>query len=634
MLTLTLMCLLVLAQPSLDAEHPRNAEHPSAVRLIDVTGDGALDQVLLGPGDAVRIAVAIGGRSFQEVLQPLSVVNVQDVLASDLNGDGWIDLYLVSAADSVVLLGDGTGVFRDETDALGLGESSFGLSAEHLDVDADGLKDLLLHNASGDLLFWAQGDGTYQPAWNAATATSHGFVARLELMFVNNDQAEVDGADILDGSLTGADISTSSGDVSHGAKLTTGGEIHAQSVGVRFPDGTLQATAQLVGPVGADGATGAIGPPGAEGATGAAGPMGADGPHTGGINNLVNSPAFVGGGQNNSASGLHSIVGAGFDNTASGDESTVGGGRSNFAGNLNATIAGGLTNVTGGSFAAIGGGRDNGANGNNSVISGGTGNATVGVRSTVGGGGGNSAVGHGSTVGGGFGNNAGGNHSTVGGGQNNSAAGDDSVIAGGNGNTAFGDNSLVAGGEDNVARGDYSFAAGRRAKANHPGAFVWGDSQNSDKLSIEPDSFTVYARGGSRFFTDTAGTSGVGLASGSGTWSTLSDRASKENVTPVDVSAVLERLCSIPITTWNYTAQADDVRHMGPMAQDFRAAFGLGVSDQMIDTVDPDGVALAAIQGLAELVRERDQELSGIRSELAAVRRELVELTLRAKWSL
>ena len=50
------------------------------------------------------------------------------------------------------------------------------------------------------------------------------------------------------------------------------------------------------------------------------------------------------------------------------------------------------------------------------------------------------------------------------------------------------------------------------------------------------------------------------------------------------------------------------------MAQDFYAAFGLGLGDKTIDTIDPNGVALAAIQGLHELAREKDAEIEELRA--------------------
>jgi len=82
----------------------------------------------------------------------------------------------------------------------------------------------------------------------------------------------------------------------------------------------------------------------------------------------------------------------------------------------------------------------------------------------------------------------------------------------------------------------------------------------------------------------------------------------------VDARAVLEAVASLPITTWNYKANDDSIRHMGPMTQDFREAFGLGASETMIETIDPDGVALAAIQGLHQVVVERDAEIAELRA--------------------
>ena len=62
---------------------------------------------------------------------------------------------------------------------------------------------------------------------------------------------------------------------------------------------------------------------------------------------------------------------------------------------------------------------------------------------------------------------------------------------------------------------------------------------------------------------------------GSGSWSSLSDPDAKANVNAVDSQALLARFAALPIATWNYKTQPDSVRHMGPMAQDFCAAFGL-----------------------------------------------------------
>ena len=100
------------------------------------------------------------------------------------------------------------------------------------------------------------------------------------------------------------------------------------------------------------------------------------------------------------------------------------------------------------------------------------------------------------------------------------------------------------------------------------------------------------------------------LAPGASTWSELSDRNVKENYLPTDGKKILISLASIPITTWNYKSQDPSIRHIGPVAQDFSAAFGLGESDKHINTIDVDGVALAAIQGLYKLVQEKEGRIS------------------------
>ena len=117
---------------------------------------------------------------------------------------------------------------------------------------------------------------------------------------------------------------------------------------------------------------------------------------------------------------------------------------------------------------------------------------------------------------------------------------------------------------------------------------------------------------------------GVELPPGATAWVVSSDRRLKDNLHMVDTRDVLERLLAVPITTWNLKTQDSSIRHMGPMAQDFRAAFGLGETELGISTLDADGVAFAAIQGLnAKLEAERiakDAEIASLRAELAEIR--------------
>jgi hypothetical protein len=345
-------------------------------------------------------------------------------------------------------------------------------------------------------------------------------------------------------------------------------------------------------------------------------------PHLGGVDNVQSGTnSFVGGGSENQASAAHSAIGGGQENLATGGWATVGGGWSNEATSFGATVGGGHANRASNNLTTVGGGGGNYARADGSTIAGGRSNECSGAwgeayfayNATIGGGAYNLADGSHATIGGGFSNGAGGGSATIGGGTLNSAPSYCATIAGGNHNSASGPYAAVAGGAWNTAAGDYSFAAGRRAKANHSGAFVWGDGQDADKSSSAENEFNVYASGGARIFSNAAATSGVLLAPGGGSWSSVSDRASKENLAPVDGPDVLARVCALPISTWNYEAQDDSVRHMGPMAQDFRAAFGLGVSEKLIDTVDPDGVALAAIQGLNARLDEKESEIEGLR---------------------
>lgn len=299
-------------------------------------------------------------------------------------------------------------------------------------------------------------------------------------------------------------------------------------------------------------------------------------------------------------------------------------------------------------------------------------------------------------------------HATLGGGQNNliqnRAA--HATIGGGVGNTIYplASYATIPGGRQNTAT-NYAFAAGNHAKANHTGAFVWGDAQEGDFASTANNQFLIRAAGGvgintanpqdalhvngtvrADVISATSPTTSLLLSGGGGirinnstpalsfgtslrqminlyytnvaigvqprggmyfrsvnqgfTWyygghhadegggwdSELvarlnyadglfvngafvarSDRHAKQDFEPVDSRDVLDKVAALPVLRWRYTNNPANV-HLGPVAQDFRAAFGLGQDDKTIATVDADGVALAAIQGLNQKVEARSQE--------------------------
>jgi len=392
--------------------------------------------------------------------------------------------------------------------------------------------------------------------------------------------------------------------------------------------------------------------------------------------------ATVGGGNSNTASGNHATVGGGSVNTASSDYATVGGGYFNRASGFIATVGGGDSNTASSSYATVGGGNVNRATDYGSVVGGGTNNqagdnaGTLADQpyATVAGGVGNTASGSYSAIGGGLGNTASATFATIGGGGltnpsdaatanrvtdsygtvgggGNNQAGDTTTsnrayatVSGGRSNRASGTYATVAGGFTNLASGSYSFAAGRQAKALHSGSFVWGDGSAANVSSTGLNQFIARASGGVTFFSTADATAGVRLEPGAGAWSTLSDRNSKANITAVDSASILERLASIPIQLWNYKAQDASVKHIGPMAQDFAAAFGVGENDTTISTVDADGVALAAIQGLyqenvslraekdaqlAALKAEKDRQITSLQAEVATFRTEAAKVQER-----
>jgi hypothetical protein len=103
-----------------------------------------------------------------------------------------------------------------------------------------------------------------------------------------------------------------------------------------------------------------------------------------------------------------------------------------------------------------------------------------------------------------------------------------------------------------------------------------------------------------------------------------SDRNAKENFTPVSPASVLDKVLSLPISRWNFKTDTG-TPHLGPMAQDFYAAFGVGPDDKHIATVDADGVALAAIQGLNEKVENGKRKAETRIQKLEAENTELKE---------
>lgn len=202
-------------------------------------------------------------------------------------------------------------------------------------------------------------------------------------------------------------------------------------------------------------------------------------------------------GEHAQALGHHSVVGGGLDNLANHWFGTIGGGWSNSARGLlfgRSTVAGGERNDATGDWSTVGGGQLNTAGG------------LLWGRATVAGGWENTAAGDMAVIGGGSQNRAVIGHAVIGGGQYNSVSdGAWSVIGGGYSNRVLGTTATVPGGAYNEATESGAFAAGQRAKARHPGSFVWADnSSDSDFASFAACQFAARATGGAYFYTPEA----------------------------------------------------------------------------------------------------------------------------------
>ena len=377
------------------------------------------------------------------------------------------------------------------------------------------------------------------------------------------------------------------------------------------------------------------------------------------LNLLVANYSTIAGGYGNVASFPYAVVGGGYENVAEGSYATAAGGQRNTAEGTGATIGGGSFNIADAAYATVGGGYSNTASGVGSFIGGGgyndddnIGNLAAGTASVVGGGElnaiysaglyGTIAGGHENYInsdrgfiGGGEDNQMNGSGSVIGGGESNGtgSGSDNATVGGGYNNEANGTYSTIPGGQNNYADGKGSFAAGSYAGADFAGSFIWSDNTGTLTSDTAANQFVARASGGFFFYTGT-GSAGAKLPAGATSWTAICDRNAKKNFQSVDTVAVLNKLAAVPIEQWNYKWEANtDTPNIGPMAQDFKAAFYPGRDDKGISTLEFDGVELAAIQGLNEKVEGRSQKaeagLQKAENQIEELKAENAELKAR-----
>ena len=190
-----------------------------------------------------------------------------------------------------------------------------------------------------------------------------------------------------------------------------------------------------------------------------------------------------------------------------------------------------------------------------------------------------------------------------------------------------------------TADADYSVAIGYRASANgRTGSITFADASTTDSIEASANNqFSVRAAGGYRLFTNATMTTGVQLSAGGSSWAVVSDRNAKTDFAELDGEELLHKLAKMPVQSWVYKEEVGHPRHVGPMAQDFYGAFGLGLNDVTINTLDIDGVNLAASKALerrtAELMEKtrRVEKLESEVEELKAAMRRLEQRVSKQK---
>lgn len=219
----------------------------------------------------------------------------------------------------------------------------------------------------------------------------------------------------------------------------------------------------------------------------------------------------------------------------------------------------------------------------------------------------------------------------------------ESSVCLGSSNLASG-HAAIALGEESIASGVGSLALGTSVRAEgqaaialgslvgsgtYTGSFIWGDRSPNLATNTADNQFMVRASGGVRLRTNASLSTGCDLPAGSGVFSCTSDRNLKDDFRPVDGEALLAQVARLPVEGWHYKDEHPGVRHLGPVAQDFRAAFGLGVDDKSIGLLDIAGVNMAAIQALEQRTRQlraRGAEVEALQAELAGLKQEVAEM--------
>jgi hypothetical protein len=369
----------------------------------------------------------------------------------------------------------------------------------------------------------------------------------------------------------------------------------------------------------------------------------------------------IGGGNLNFADGDFGTIAGGVQNTAHQGASTISGGNLNIADGIGAAIGGGLQNWSYGSGSTVGGGAYNHINANHAVIAGGGGLSlndscsVSGDYGVVSGGRANYTKSLYGFLGGGYHNQAGAfvndTAAFVGGGRNNQASNPYSCVVGGRSNITQGSYSFIGGGINHVNQGTWSAIPGGEGDtigffAHHSLAFGKGvfisepnrvmlfDGAASGRVGINRDdqeggiSYPIHVG------TNSTNGNGAHLTAG-GVWTNGSSAAFKDRFEKLNGEEILAKIAALSIEAWRF--KGTDERHIGPISEEFVAAFDVGAIDESngqrddnyLSTVDVAGVALLAVQELYRKTQEIDRqndEIIKLQAEIAELKKALETL--------
>ncbi|MCF0074207.1 tail fiber domain-containing protein [Dyadobacter sp. CY261] len=195
-------------------------------------------------------------------------------------------------------------------------------------------------------------------------------------------------------------------------------------------------------------------------------------------------------------------------------------------------------------------------------------------------------------------------------------------------------------GTETIASGDYSTAIGSYVStANKTGSFIIGDALGFPQHTqvSAPNKFTARFANGYLLYSSANLTSYVALGPGGNAWISSSDSTRKTNFVKADGEDFLRKVRGLRLGSWNYKQQdAATMRHYGPMAQDFFAAYGKDLhgtigNDTTLNTADVDGVAFILIQALEKRTMQLNREIEWLKTQLAEVSGQGIRQKLEAK---